>query len=540
MSGLPATPGRPERPRARLPGSAPLPAGLRADLRQATTPHRLRQQRHRLLAVTLVVALALAGVVVAGGYGYAHWRFGQITSIDLPGLTKAPPPGKPQVVLVVGSDSRSELDQPGDAAKFGTTQDAGGVRSDVIMLVRLDPAAHTAKILSIPRDLLVPIAGTGERGKINAAFAGGPAQLIQTIQTQLGTPINHYLLVNFDGFRAIINTLGGIRLAFPYPAADAYSGLHVTRSGCQRLNGEQALSVARSRHYQYFKDGRWQADPLSDLGRIQRQQTFLRVVAQTGIARGLTNPVRANQFVGAVVHDLTKDSALSVSDAVALARQFRSFDPGQLANQTLPVVVANHYQSFGDVLLIKQPDATRAVASFLDQPPPTTTPSNAAGAPRGLRHHRRQRPTSQPHPDPLPDRPATGRPGHGPHHRRPGPAHPRPSPARRHAAAGARPRLPRRPPSAHPNQHQTTATRHLHPSHHQSRATTRFRPTTLLNRASTCSSTRAGTAPTVRPAGCRREGDAAQGGHRRRPKMVARGVVTTAGRRVTPVEAAST
>ena len=384
MSGLPATPGRPERPRARLPGSAPLPAGLRADLRQATTPHRLRQQRHRLLAVTLVVALALAGVVVAGGYGYAHWRFGQITSIDLPGLTKAPPPGKPQVVLVVGSDSRSELDQPGDAAKFGTTQDAGGVRSDVIMLVRLDPAAHTAKILSIPRDLLVPIAGTGERGKINAAFAGGPAQLIQTIQTQLGTPINHYLLVNFDGFRAIINTLGGIRLAFPYPAADAYSGLHVTRSGCQRLNGEQALSVARSRHYQYFKDGRWQADPLSDLGRIQRQQTFLRVMAQTGIARGLTNPVRANQFVGAVVHDLTKDSALSVSDVVALARQFRSFDPGQLANQTLPVVVANHYQSFGDVLLIKQPDATRAVASFLDQPPPTTTPSNAAGAPRGL------------------------------------------------------------------------------------------------------------------------------------------------------------
>src|SRR6266498_6057271 len=159
VSGLPATPGRPERPRARLPGSAPLPAGLRADLRQATTPHRLRQQRHRLLAVTLVVALALAGVVVAGGYGYAHWRFGQITSIDLPGLTKAPPPGKPQVVLVVGSDSRSELDQPGDAAKFGTTQDAGGVRSDVIMLVRLDPAAHTAKILSIPRDLLVPIAG---------------------------------------------------------------------------------------------------------------------------------------------------------------------------------------------------------------------------------------------------------------------------------------------------------------------------------------------------------------------------------------------
>ncbi len=371
------------------PGWAPLPPEMRRGLHRAAPSHRRhrqvrRQRRQRLLAVTGVVALAVVAVVVAGGYGYAHWRFGQITSIDLPGLTKAPPPGKPQVVLVVGSDSRSQLTRPGDAQKFGTTQDAGGVRSDVIMLVRLDPAAHTAKILSIPRDLLVPIAGTSGRGKINAAFASGPAQLIQTIQTQLGTPINHYLLINFDGFRTIINALGGIRMNFPYPAADAYSGLRITHPGCQQLSGEQALSVARARHYRYFKDGRWQADPLSDLGRIQRQQTFLRVVAQTGIARGLTNPVRANQFIGAVTHDLTKDSALSVADAVGLARQFHSFNPDQLANQTLPVVVANHYQSFGDVLLLKQPDAQRAVASFLGQPPPTTTPAFTPLAPSGL------------------------------------------------------------------------------------------------------------------------------------------------------------
>jgi len=243
---------------------------MRRGLHRAAPSHRRhrqvrRQRRQRLLAVTGVVALAVVAVVVAGGYGYAHWRFGQITSIDLPGLTKAPPPGKPQVVLVVGSDSRSQLTRPGDAQKFGTTQDAGGVRSDVIMLVRLDPAAHTAKILSIPRDLLVPIAGTSGRGKINAAFASGPAQLIQTIQTQLGTPINHYLLINFDGFRTIINALGGIRMNFPYPAADAYSGLRITHPGCQQLSGEQALSVARARHYRYFKDGRWQADPLSTL-----------------------------------------------------------------------------------------------------------------------------------------------------------------------------------------------------------------------------------------------------------------------------------
>ncbi len=343
---------------------------MRRALRHTVPSHR-RQRRRRLLVVTLVVALAGVTLVAAGGLGYAHWRFGQITSINLPGLTKSPP-GKPLVLLVVGSDSRSELHQPGDAQKFGTTQDAGGTRSDTIMLIRLDPAAHTAKILSVPRDLLVLIAGTGGRGKINAAFDRGPSQLVQTIQQQLHIPINHYLLVNFDGFRAIVDTLGGVRLDFPYPAADAYSGLHITRAGCQRLSGDQALAVARARHYRYLQGGRWQADPLSDLGRIQRQQTFLRVVLQTAIAKGLTNPVRANRFIGAVVHELTKDSALTAADAGGLARQFHSFTPDQLAAQTLPTVVANNYQGFGDVLLEKQPNADRAIASFLDRPPPTT------------------------------------------------------------------------------------------------------------------------------------------------------------------------
>jgi len=136
----------------------------------------VRSRRRRLLVAILAVALGGATLVAVGGFGYAHWRFGQITSIDLPSLSKPPLPGKPMVLLVVGSDSRAELDQPGDAAKFGTTQDAGGVRADVIMLVRVDPAVHTVKILSIPRDLLVPNPAAGGRSKINAVFAGGSSR----------------------------------------------------------------------------------------------------------------------------------------------------------------------------------------------------------------------------------------------------------------------------------------------------------------------------------------------------------------------------
>ncbi len=352
-----------------------MPPEVQRAIRRAapSRQRRQRQQRRRRLIVTLAVVLAVVVAVGVGSDGYAHWRFGQIAAISLPGLHQAPAPGKPMVVLVVGSDSRTALNQSGDKAEFGTTQDAGGQRSDVIMLVRIVPAAHKVQILSIPRDLLVPIAGTGGRNKINAAFDRGPEQLIETIQQDLGLPINHYLLINFDGFRSIVNALGGINLNFPFPARDSFSGLRITKTGCQHLGGEQALAVARARHYQYFKNSAWRADPLSDLGRIQRQQTFLRVVLKTGIAKGLTNPLRANQFLGAVVHSLTIDTGLSVGSAVSLVRQFRGFDPNQLGNVTLPTTVANHYQSFGDVLLLKQPDAGRAIASFLGQAQPTTS-----------------------------------------------------------------------------------------------------------------------------------------------------------------------
>jgi LCP family protein required for cell wall assembly len=314
--------------------------------------------RRRLL-VACSLLLAFLAVAATAGYGYVHYRFGQIRSVKVPGLHKSNS-GRPFNLLVVGSDSRAGLEDEG-GRRYG---DVGGQRNDVTLVVRVEPARKRVSMLSIPRDLVVPIAGTGAENRINAAFTGGPGQLVKTVEQNFGIPVHHYVLVDFDGFRAIVDALGGIDVRFPYPARDAKSGLNITEPGCRHLTGGQALALARSRYFAYQKDGVWHSDPWADLGRIRRQQAFLQALVKAALDEGLTSPVRANAFVGSLVHEITKDSALRVNDVIGLGASFRSFSPSKLATYTLPITVSNTHP-LGDVLLLKQPDADRVVDRFL-------------------------------------------------------------------------------------------------------------------------------------------------------------------------------
>jgi LCP family protein required for cell wall assembly len=307
-------------------------------------------------------------VLTTAGYGYVHYRFGQIRSVKVPGLHKAGS-GRPMNLLVVGSDSRAGLDDAG-GRRYG---DVGGQRNDVTLIVRVEPASKRVSLLSIPRDLVVPIAGTSAQNRINAAFAAGPGQLVQTIEQNFGIPINHYVLVDFDGFQAIVDALDGIDVHFPYPARDALSGLNVAEPGCVHLNGARALALARSRHFAYAKGGVWRSDPLADLGRIRRQHAFLQALVEAALAKGLTNPVRANAFIGSLIHEVTKDSALKARDVIRLAASYRSFKPSRLASYTLPVSVPEGEHPLGAILVPKQPDAERTVDRFLGRTPEATT-----------------------------------------------------------------------------------------------------------------------------------------------------------------------
>ena len=320
-----------------------------------------------LLLVLLVVA-------TTAGYGYVHYRFGQIRSVKVPGLHKSAS-GRPFNLLVVGSDTREGLDDA-DGSRYGHV---GGQRNDTTLMVRVEPARKRVSMLSIPRDLVVPIAGGGEN-RINGALTGGPGQLVRTIKQNFGIPVHHYVLIDFDGFRAIVDALGGIDVRFPYPSRDLKSGLDVPEAGCRHLNGGRALALARSRFFAYQVDGVWHSDPWADLGRIRRQQAFLQALVKAALDRGLTNPVRANAFVGSLVHEVTKDSALRVRDVIRTAAAFRSFSPSKLATYTLPVAVATDHP-LGDVLLLKQPDAQAVVDRFLGRAPAPRVRAGAGATP---------------------------------------------------------------------------------------------------------------------------------------------------------------
>jgi LCP family protein required for cell wall assembly len=207
------------------------------------------------------------------------------------------------------------------------------------MLVRLDPASAQASLLSVPRDLYVPIAGTRGSSRINNAIQGGPARLVATINDALDLPVHHYVELDFQGFRDLVEAVDGVPVYFPTSVRDRNSGLWVPEPGCITLSPVQALSYARSRAYE-VRDGRgrWHTDPTGDLGRVSRQQDFIRRALHRAFQRGARNPAVLADLVGVGTRAITIDGDLTPSDLLELGNRFRSFDPSNLRTFTLPVL----------------------------------------------------------------------------------------------------------------------------------------------------------------------------------------------------------
>jgi LCP family protein required for cell wall assembly len=331
--------------------------------------------------VFVLTAIALS----AAGVFYAKRTLDSVERVDLPSLTQEGKsvqsaglgPTTIENYLLVGSDSRAGANPDDeDAGAIGNAQEVTGQRSDTIMILRFDPSNNSSTLLSLPRDLWVPIAGTNGKDKINSAFSKSSDVLINTIQNDFGIPIHHYVEVGFEGFKSLVDAIGGVTVNFPEPARDLKTGFEVLTPGCNTLDGTQALAFARSRYYETFTNGKWRQDPSSDLGRIARQQDFLKQAFAKALATASSNPLAANQLISAALNDIKIDKTL---DLFGLANRLRKLGSGGVKSWTLPASLGTVGNQ--SVLFVDNAKAQPIIDFFKGTGPepadPGATPGNA-------------------------------------------------------------------------------------------------------------------------------------------------------------------
>ena len=195
----------------------------------------------------LFISLAVVCVLLLGGMGAAWAYISQVDSslrddLDadlLNSLAVTDSPSDPFYMLLIGADKSEDRETSGE---YG-----GAYRTDSMILARVDPKEKEVTLISIPRDTRINLPGYGEQ-KINAAYAFGGASLaVDTVSDLADVPISHYAEIDFDGFKAVVDALGGIEVDVPMEINDDMAGGHVD-AGLQTLNGEQALILCRSRH----------------------------------------------------------------------------------------------------------------------------------------------------------------------------------------------------------------------------------------------------------------------------------------------------
>jgi LCP family protein required for cell wall assembly len=242
-----------------------------------------------------------------------------------------PPPPIPELpagamnVLVIGSDSRGNARD--EAAHTAATGEPMDHRSDTLMVVHVPADRHTLYIVSINRDLWVDIPGFGG-GKINAGLQyGGIDMTTQTVQQLLGITIDHTLMLDFNGFRGLIDNLGGLDVNVTLPFQSTHDTGHVFGPGVNHLDGQASMEFVRERYA--FSDG--------DFQRVRNQQTLLRAVLARLTGGGALNDVTAVRgLVDFASCCLTVDKGFDPVQAAILAYSLRNLDTNAIGTMTLP------------------------------------------------------------------------------------------------------------------------------------------------------------------------------------------------------------
>lgn len=293
----------------------------------------------RRLSAGAWVSIALTGVMVVGtltGYKFYRDIEGNIKREDVEGMLSAnrPPETGALNVLVVGSDSR---DGAGNK-KYGQHLQGQGERTDTIILLHISPNRDKATLISFPRDSMVQapqcqnprtkaIIPPGLR-QINATFNdGGIVCTWDTIEALTQIHINHFVKVDFSGFKGIVDALGGIEICLPKDVVDKKAKLDLTK-GKHTVQGETALAYVRARYQ--LGDG-------SDISRIKRQQVFLTQVMKKATSSDLlTDLGKLTSFLQAATSSVTMDRNLTTARLLEIAQSAKSLTAKGLKSVTVP------------------------------------------------------------------------------------------------------------------------------------------------------------------------------------------------------------
>jgi len=315
-------------------------------------------RKRRRWPLVLFGLLIIAGLIVIIPLFRARQVFNSIERTEVSDVL-TPPPVDGVNIMLVGTDSRDGIDGSTENAGLiiGTEVGEGpitGERTDTMMILRLQEDG-TAKFLSLPRDLWLPIDG-GEPQRINTAFRGGPTSLVNTVQRELDVPISHYVQVDLVGFIALVDAVGGVEISIPHPAFDTRSGLDLPTAGPNVLDSTQALAYVRSRFYTERINGEEVRDGTSDLGRVQRQQSFMRALLRTVSEQ--RDPRVLDSMATSMAAAIVIDDATSLTDAASIANKIRTTTPESVVLPTRPANIGGR-----DVLELTE-EAPAVLAQF--------------------------------------------------------------------------------------------------------------------------------------------------------------------------------
>jgi LCP family protein required for cell wall assembly len=319
----------------------------------AEPPRRRKRRKGRIVLVSLLVLLVLIGAGVGAGALYLRSVENGVERVDA--FDQVPEDSRPVKeeaakealnFLVLGSDTRDP-------------ENTGGSRSDTIIVAHLAHDRSSAQLISIPRDtwVHVPKSADGKNGntnaKINAAYAwGGIPLVVQTVEEYTGVRIDHVAVVDFAGFKEIVDALGGVDINVEESFTSTHSlnpdGRREFTQGLQTMDGAAALDYARERYA--FTDG--------DFARIRHQQQVIKAILDKASSGGLlANPGKLNSFLRATADAVAVDKTLSIFDMATELRHLRS---GNLTFGTSPYKGTD---MIGDQSVVV-PDTAKAKALF--------------------------------------------------------------------------------------------------------------------------------------------------------------------------------